>query len=188
MHRQRCWRGQVPKVVRKLFWVSPCYCRSGGGCSETVVSWSAAFSGGNNRYEMKSHNRNKMSIQVVYVWIRIYSCIFMHLKNFLFCNLDESEIFIKQCGCDGSFLPASFFSSLIWGMVDFRDYQRLIFLKHVLQAFLLFCKAEHCFWLFNFYWYLEAISAVAYINKISSSLPAIAYHNKPSLSSFANKE
>lgn len=29
---------------------------------------------------------------------------------------------------------------------------------------------------------------MAYINQISCSLPEIAYHNKPSLSSFANKE
>lgn len=65
-------------------------------------------------------------------------------KIFLFCNLNESEVFTKQCDCDGSFLPARFFSSLIWSMVDFRNYQRLMFFKQVLLAFLLFCKAEHC--------------------------------------------
>lgn len=64
-------------------------------------------------------------------------------KNFYFAILMK-VIFLQNCDCDGSFLPTCFFSSLIWGMVDFRNYERLMFFKHVLLAFLLFCKAEHC--------------------------------------------
>lgn len=56
---------------------------------------------------MKSQNRNKMTVELVYVWIRVYSCICRHLKNFLFCNLDESEIFIKHRAMD-HFFPQAF--------------------------------------------------------------------------------
>jgi len=72
--------------------------------------------------------------------------IYMHTleKIFSFCNVNKSEVFAKQCGCDGSFLSTCFFSSLIWDMVDFRNYQRLMFFKYVLLALLLFCRAEHC--------------------------------------------